>query len=220
MDTLPKDTMLPLAPPIPRHTPYLRLLLLALLIGLVAAGWLFIQQPAETETASLSLEQRIQASTPTHPAPAPVMPVARPMSSTLSASSQPKSSLEQPSRNARPTPPEAKNTLKRPPSANNIQSAAAPMPVPGNINPLAANNKKSIPKRSELPVDVQQSLPDIHIEGHIYDPSPASRMVVINGHMRREGQSLASGIRLEQITEHGIILNRQGMRFRITVFGQ
>jgi len=75
-----------------------------------------------------------------------------------------------------------------------------------------------IPPRSELPVTIQQALPKIRIEAHIYDAMPSARMVIINGHMLREDQSLEDGLILEAITETGIILDYQGTRFRMGVF--
>ncbi len=70
----------------------------------------------------------------------------------------------------------------------------------------------------DLPVSVQQSLPPINIEGHIYDDNPAARMVIINGKIRREKQSLGAMLRLEEITPNGVILSYQGHVFHMGVF--
>ncbi len=72
----------------------------------------------------------------------------------------------------------------------------------------------------ELPVSVQQSLPAINIEGHIYDANPAARMVIINGAIRREKQRLDHGMILEEITPNGVILSYQGHVFHMGVFEQ
>jgi len=74
---------------------------------------------------------------------------------------------------------------------------SAPREIP------ATQEKEDPPRRVDLPVHIQQALPPIRIEGHIYDANPSARMVIINGHVRREGQQLEGGLRLEGITETG-----------------
>ncbi len=77
-----------------------------------------------------------------------------------------------------------------------------------------------IPSLRELPVPVQQSLPPVNIEGHIYDENPAARMVIINGAIRREKQHMDHGMVLEEITPNGVILSYQGHTFHMGVFEQ
>jgi len=93
-----------------------------------------------------------------------------------------------------------------------------PRPVIDEEQPLSAD--ANIPSRSELPARLQQSLPVINIEGHIYDDKPQSRMLIINGMMRREKQSIGSGLQLEEITPDGAILSYQGTAFHMGIFGQ
>jgi len=82
----------------------------------------------------------------------------------------------------------------------------------------AAPANADIRSLSELPVSVQQSLPAINIEGHIYDDRPARRMVIVNGNIRREKQPIGNGLRLEEITPDGVILSYQGNVFHMGVF--
>jgi general secretion pathway protein B len=67
----------------------------------------------------------------------------------------------------------------------------------------------------ELPSSVRQNLPDFSISVHIHAANPESRMVRINDHTLREGQELSGGIRLEEITHDGVILNYQKYRFHV-----
>lgn len=87
-------------------------------------------------------------------------------------------------------------------------------PAEPKINSIPAPGE-TIYDKNELPASVQQGLPDILIAGHIYSNNPSSRMVNINGKILREGQSIAGGLRLEDITEYGVVLNYQGYRFRM-----
>ncbi|MDQ6997571.1 MAG: general secretion pathway protein GspB [Mariprofundus sp.] len=70
----------------------------------------------------------------------------------------------------------------------------------------------------DLPIAVQQSMPEIKIEGHIYDIDPHARMVIINGLVRKEKHSIGSGLRLQEITSDGVIINYKGDLFHIGVF--
>jgi len=76
----------------------------------------------------------------------------------------------------------------------------------------------NIQSRDELPMALQNSLPDITIEGHIYDSDPYSRMVFINGKIRTEKQQITQDLTLEEITPDGVILSYQGSTFHMGVF--
>lgn len=74
---------------------------------------------------------------------------------------------------------------------------------------------KEIPYLDELPLSVRQELPTLTIVAHIYSNNSASRMANINGRTVREGQNVADGIKLEEITLNGVILRYRDYRFRI-----
>jgi len=106
-----------------------------------------------------------------------------------------------------------------------VSRAAAPLPdisIPDSD--MAINKAQVAPAEtdilaiSDLPLSVQQSLPSIHIDGHIYDANPAKRMVIINGATYREKQQIAGGLKLEEITPNGVILNFQNHVFHLGVF--
>lgn len=67
----------------------------------------------------------------------------------------------------------------------------------------------------QLPVQIQRSLPPLSFSVHIYSDNPAARMVKINGRMLREGDPVSAGIRLDEITRGGVILQYKEYRFRI-----
>jgi len=66
---------------------------------------------------------------------------------------------------------------------------------------------------SELPPAIQQSIPRMAISVHAYSPKPQDRVAMINGRMLREGQELAPGLRLEQVTPDGMIFSFGGYHF-------
>ena len=82
-----------------------------------------------------------------------------------------------------------------------------------------ANNFSEIPdenkiyKLAELPSSIRQSLPSFSVSALLYSSSPASRMVRVNDQMMREGQDLAAGVRLEEITREGLVFSCRKFRF-------
>lgn len=71
-----------------------------------------------------------------------------------------------------------------------------------------------VPHLVELPVSFQKSIPDLIFNSHIYSTDPAARRVMINDRYLRPGDSF-DGIRVETITEDGVVLSKQGQRFRV-----
>ncbi|MBI4838134.1 MAG: general secretion pathway protein GspB [Nitrospirae bacterium] len=98
--------------------------------------------------------------------------------------------------------------------AKKVPDALLRPPAEPKASPVLAPGEK-IHDKDELPDSVRQGLPDIAISGHIYSNNPLSRIVNINGKILREGESIAGGLRLEDITEYGVVLNYQGYRFRM-----
>jgi general secretion pathway protein B len=66
---------------------------------------------------------------------------------------------------------------------------------------------------AELPLSIQQDIPKLSILFHVYSGNPGGRLVGINDRMLREGDSVAPGLVLEQITPDGMILAYKGYRF-------
>jgi general secretion pathway protein B len=97
-------------------------------------------------------------------------------------------------------------------AAGGTSASSRPKPV----TPAARDvPEPKVPGIHELPVNVQQSLPAIHISAHIYSENPETRMTIINDKTLREGQSVAPGLVLEEITRNGVILRFQGQRFHL-----
>jgi general secretion pathway protein B len=69
-------------------------------------------------------------------------------------------------------------------------------------------------KLSELPIAIQQELPAMSITVHAYSSRPAERLVGINDRLLHEGDDVAPGLKLEQITPEGMILSYKGYNFR------
>jgi general secretion pathway protein B len=57
------------------------------------------------------------------------------------------------------------------------------------------------------------SLPPLTMNLHAYDPVPAQRYVLLNGLQLTEGEFTPDGIKVEVITERGVVLEARGRRF-------
>jgi len=86
-----------------------------------------------------------------------------------------------------------------------------------SISGSAASHEELI-KIDQLPSDIRSELPKISINTHIYSNNPSSRVVNINGIVLREGEDVAKGLTLEEITTSGVILTYKNHRFRIRAF--
>lgn len=79
---------------------------------------------------------------------------------------------------------------------------------------------RELVNRDQLPEDVQRTLPPLNISFHAYAYDPPKRGVIINDKRLKEGELIAPGVILEQITETGVIISTHGYRFRMAVVEQ
>lgn len=82
---------------------------------------------------------------------------------------------------------------------------------------LETISSPELPYLHELPLDIQERFPKIQYAGHTYSASPKDRMIILNNSILREGGRVEDDLHLEEITEDGIILNYQGLRFQMDV---
>ena len=68
---------------------------------------------------------------------------------------------------------------------------------------------------SDIPDAVRRKIPAISFEGHVYSSNPERRSVMINGHKRREGDTIGGELLLKAITTDGAEFEIQGYRFRL-----
>jgi len=66
---------------------------------------------------------------------------------------------------------------------------------------------------NELRAKGQLSLPDLHLDIHVYGSQAADRFVFINMSKYKEGATLSEGPLVREITTDGVILNYQGTSF-------
>ncbi|MBW7470009.1 general secretion pathway protein GspB [Marinobacter sp. M216] len=93
-----------------------------------------------------------------------------------------------------------------------------PSSRPDRDNPVLPDSMSAgrVPHLVELPLSFQKSVPDLTFNSHIYSSDPYASRVMINNNYLRRGDSF-SGLRVERITEDGVILSKQGQRFRVGI---
>jgi general secretion pathway protein B len=74
----------------------------------------------------------------------------------------------------------------------------------------------NLPTMNEAIVAGILSVPPLHLDIHVYSPSPAERFVFINMAKYREGERLQEGPAVEEITESGVVMIHQGSRFLLS----
>ena len=91
-----------------------------------------------------------------------------------------------------------------------------PLASSGAEEPAGSAKGGRIPHLVELPLSFQRSVPDLTVNSHIFASVPQARRVMINNQNLRPGDSV-QGLRVEQITEDGVVLSKQGQRFRLGI---
>lgn len=107
-----------------------------------------------------------------------------------------------------------------PPGPSIVRPIEAPAVAPLRSRPAlesraAAGNETSkevLPSAGSL-IAAGTSLPDLHLDIHVYSTNPAERFVFVNMRKYQEGQTLTEGPTIERITPEGAILNQQGLRY-------
>jgi general secretion pathway protein B len=154
---------------------------------------------------------------------------APPIESAPATNSAPAATTNVPAVAVRVAPPSAPPT--RPPDVTLRAQPSSRVPVPAadastgpaeepvlRPKPEPAPRELSAESYAMLPtygdVTLQgASLPDLHIDLHVYAAKPADRLVFINTRKYREGGQTPDGTTIERITPDGVVLNHHGVRF-------
>lgn len=131
---------------------------------------------------------------------------------------------------AAPAPAAATVAQAVPGSAPVVQAEPVPVtkPAPVPARPAqapAAVAKPSTPSEAappakprrfaELTEAQRREIPSLTFGGSMHSPDPAARMVIVNGQVRREGETVAPGLVLEQIGVRHAVFAFKGLRFEM-----
>ena len=91
-----------------------------------------------------------------------------------------------------------------------VTPAASVMAEPQPAEPQAEPGVARVQTRRLPPLESLRRIPALMINSHIYSPLADKRSVTINNRAWREGEPLAEGIVLQEITPQGIVLDVDG----------
>lgn len=86
-------------------------------------------------------------------------------------------------------------------------------PLPLTPVPDQATSSLSLPTIHEVVANGTITLPELHVDIHVYSEIPEDRFVFINMNKHKEGTRLAEGPIVEEITPQGVVLNQNGTSF-------
>ncbi|MFN9504989.1 MAG: general secretion pathway protein GspB [Rubrivivax sp.] len=148
------------------------------------------------------------------PAPPPALrvdPGAPPLQPQLPGASAEPAVRSAPSVPALPASP----TAPAVPAGRPAPAESAEPAVAQTANPAAAN----MPLFRELPEPLRRELPPLAVNGAVYSPDAASRMLVLDGQVVREGQSVPGATQgslvLERIGPKAATFSYKGQRFQL-----
>jgi general secretion pathway protein B len=160
--------------------------------------------PGDTASAASATADHFSPmdSNPANPVYAPEIPVAAAPAQTPVDNAAPMT----PPRPA--AVPRLVDDLKVPP----LRSARRADPVLTDED-AKADSDEVLPTINELSLSGSQSLPELHLDVHVYGSKPSERFVFINMRKYHEGTTLQEGPTVEHIRRDGVILNFHGLRF-------
>jgi len=107
----------------------------------------------------------------------------------------------------------ARQTAPRPSPSSSPQTRgtdASPSPGQDTGASVAATG---LPSADELAATGQLTIPNLHLDLHVYGAESAQRFVFINGQRLRQGDEFAGGVRVAEILPDGVVLQQGGTRF-------
>lgn len=100
-----------------------------------------------------------------------------------------------------------------------VRLQPAPLVLSGDPASQVVAAVPPLPFPEDLPASIQNDLPKLHFAGHTYSARPEERLIIINNGIKREGDAVEPGLKLEEITWEGVIMNFRGLRFQVTTTG-
>lgn len=101
-----------------------------------------------------------------------------------------------------------------------IVVSAAPVATAARAEPASAALASSAPRTvplQQLDGEQRRQLPPLVVGGSVWSDSAASRFVILDGQVTREGESVAPGLVLERIQPKSVLLRWRDMRLELAL---
>ncbi len=159
------------------------------------------------------------------PAPPPVAVAANPPLGARTDQPAPQQAAVPPAQ-ATPAPAAAAVPSVAPAAVPSVAPAAAPprpppprpqpRPAPPAAPPApAAPPPERVPLYAALPAALRSQMPALSVNGSVYSRTRASRIVILNGQVFREGDRPTDGLVVEEIRLKSSVLSFRGTRFEL-----
>ena len=162
------------------------------------AVWL-LTQPAPTPAPVVVVAPRAPV---TEAKPAPLTPTNPSVAPALAQ-------RETPAYNAPPIEP-------RSPITGAVRAIPAPVRHVAAPGPLPSREDSRVSAFTDLAPGVRSQLPALSIGGSSYSENPASRLLIVNGQVFREGDKLHPDLVLERIELKSAVLRFKDIRYRVS----
>jgi general secretion pathway protein B len=182
----------PQAAPAKKRSIWPPILAVVLAINAIIFGALILTRDEPTPVAALPPPSSIPDAAPAQTAP------------TVKTAPPPKTNTPAPPPVASPAPPQTE------------PQAAPPAKPAADAEPQFYKTiQEGLPNINQLRSTGQISVPYLRVDMHVYSGDAAKRFVFINMSKYREGDRLAEGPTIEEITTEGLIMAYEGRRFRL-----
>lgn len=94
-----------------------------------------------------------------------------------------------------------------------VESAQTTNLPPAAVVTRPAVNIAALPTIHQVIADGKVTLPELHVDIHVFSETPGDRFVFINMNKHNEGSRLAEGPIVEEITPDGVVLRHNGTSF-------
>jgi general secretion pathway protein B len=111
----------------------------------------------------------------------------------------------------KPVPPQSSIRPQVPGSADASKPAPKKTPPPASTPPAAGR----VSPLRDLPEPLRRDLPPLAVTGSMFSPQADARMIVLDGQVYREGQSVRPGLVVETIGPKAVTLSFKGERFEL-----
>lgn len=95
------------------------------------------------------------------------------------------------------------------------RTSTSDAPAPGRPSRAAPSTLSQAQTLGDMPEDVRRQMPTISIGGASYSNDAASRMVMVNGHVFHEGDTITPGLVLTQIKLKSAVVTYKGFRHEL-----
>ncbi|MGB5305095.1 MAG: general secretion pathway protein GspB [Gammaproteobacteria bacterium] len=129
----------------------------------------------------------------------------------------------QPARSAQPASVKPLVPARQPVVAAKPVAPAPPAPVTRKpappreqaVAPATGADTPQVPNWDELSLETRSRITLPRLDVHVYSEDPQRRFILVDLDKYREGETLASGLVLEEILPNGTILSYEGQRFQL-----